>query len=128
MSEGKTLEDKMKLLETAASLTGLWILTVGSAGTLMKAVPRRVTEFCYVTASDLPSMDEATTPGIWSTGALTDPSTLPSTGSWNSALAEIFKRGSYIFQRLTNPGGQVATRVKRQTDAGWPAWKVMQYS
>lgn len=122
----KSLADAFRNAPTATSFSGLSMICANSSGELLKPLIRTILQILYMTGEDIVDMDEATTPGIWSTGAATIASKLPATTGWNACLVEIFKRGSYTMQRLTNPSGAIAVRVKGQS--GWGPYRIYQYT
>lgn len=126
MMPTKEITDVFKNAQTATSFSGLSILCANSSGEVLKPIMRTILHILYQTAEDLVDLDEATTPGIYSTGAVTITSKLPAPTGWNASLVEVFKRGSFTIQRLTNAAGAVAVRVKSST--AWGPYKIYQYT
>ncbi|MDE6009841.1 MAG: pyocin knob domain-containing protein [Muribaculaceae bacterium] len=122
MSETTTLADVLKSAPAATEISGLSMLCVNSSGELRKPDARSLLVPLYTTRTDVVNMDELLTPGIYSTGGATLKSTLPAESGWNGCLVEVFSRGSYTFQRITNNSCSMAIRVR--ISSGWSAWKI----
>ena len=130
MSGTRTLQDLMKSTPSADTAASMSILAVASSGALSKVPPKGVLTAAYVAQGDIVDMDEAVTPGLYSTGTVTDGGKLPSTGTWSASLVEVFRRGTLIVQRITGSTGHMAVRVRSADASGnkWGDWRVYQFS
>lgn len=126
MSDTVTLENVLKSVPIASSLSRMSMLCVDSSNTLSKANPVSVVNTAMnLSGFQVTDFNQVRTPGLYITAGEKNPENSPKgIGSYCSVL-EVFQRFTFIVQRLTTPYGNLAIRGSSDIGETWTDWCIL---